>query len=80
MIPTLRRSALAAAALDGLNVASLGLMAVVAGQLAVAAVRDWLTAAIALASAVLLLRFRINASWLVLGGAIAGAAATWIRS
>jgi chromate transporter len=53
---------------------------VVASQLGVAAVRDWLTAAIALASAVLLLRFRINASWLVLGGAIAGAAATWIRS
>jgi chromate transporter len=80
LIPTLRRSALAGAALDGLNVASLGLMAVVAGQLAVAAVGDWLTAGIALASAALLLRFRINASWLVLGGAVAGAAATWIQS
>ncbi len=76
LIPKLRRSALAAAALDGLNVASLALMAVVTGQLGAAAVRDWLGAAVALASVILLFRFRVNTTWLVLGGAAVGVLAT----
>jgi chromate transporter len=75
-LPILRRSAVVAAALDGLNVASLALMAVVTGQLGLAAVRDWLGAAIALVSAVLLLRFQVNTTWLVLGGAVVGVLAT----
>ena len=33
---------------------------------------DWLTIGLAVASALLLLRFRINSAWLVLGGALAG--------
>jgi chromate transporter len=40
---------------------------------------DWLTAVIVIASAVLLLRFRINSAWLVLGGAIIGIAARLVR-
>ncbi|HEY3170369.1 MAG TPA: chromate transporter [Thermoanaerobaculia bacterium] len=72
LIPKLRRSALAGAALDGMNVGSLALMAVVTAQLGVAAVRDALTAGVALVSAVLLLRFRLNTTWLVLGGALIG--------
>jgi putative chromate ion transporter len=71
-ITWLRRSAIAGAFLDGVNVASLGLMAAASSQLARAAVRDVLTALIALASLVLLLRFRVNSTWLVLGGAIVG--------
>jgi chromate transporter len=58
--------------LDGLNAASLALMAVVSFQLARSAVHDPMTAAIALGSAVLLFGFRIDATWLVLGGAIVG--------
>ena len=72
LIPRLRRSPTAGAFLDGVNAASLALMAVVCWQLGRAALVDWLTALIALASAVMLVRFRVNSVWLVLGGALAG--------
>jgi chromate transporter len=72
LVPRLRRSAVAGAFLDGVNLASLALMAVVTAQLARAAVVDLPTALLAGTSAVLLLRFRVNSSWLVLGGAAAG--------
>jgi chromate transporter len=72
LVPRLRRSKVAGAFLDGVNVASLALMAAVTGQLAWGAVRDVPTALLALASAVLLLRFRVNATWLVAGGALVG--------
>jgi chromate transporter len=74
LIPLIRRSATAGAFLDGVNVASLALMAAVSYQLGRAAIVDWVTIALAIASAVLLLRFRINSAWLVLGGAILGIA------
>ena len=74
IVPRLRRSLAAAAVLDGVNVASLALMAAVAVQLARSALVDALTLAIAAASAVLLLRFRVNSAWLVLGGAALGLA------
>jgi chromate transporter len=54
------------------NVASLALMAAVSFQLARAAVLDVPTALIAIVSLVLLLRFRLNSTFLVLGGAIVG--------
>jgi chromate transporter len=76
LVPRIRRWPLAAAALDGVNVASLALMAVVTVQLARAALVDPLTIALAGASAVLLLRYRINSAWLVMAGAIAGVAAS----
>ncbi len=72
LIPRLRRSAVAGAFLDGLNVASLALMVTVTWHLGRAALTDPLSIGLALASAVLLLRFRVNSAWLVLGGAIAG--------
>ncbi|HEY2736993.1 MAG TPA: chromate efflux transporter [Thermoanaerobaculia bacterium] len=72
LIPRLRRSALAGAALDGIVVASLGLMLVVALQLARAALVDPLTVGIAAISGVALLRFRVNASWLVVAAALLG--------
>jgi chromate transporter len=74
LVPRLRRSAAAGAFLDGVNVAALALMAVVTGQLARGAIRDVPTLAIAIAGAFLLLRYRVNASWLVLGGALLGMA------
>jgi chromate transporter len=79
LIPLIRRSATAGAFLDGVNVASLALMAAVSYQLGRSAIVDWLTIGLAVASAVLLLRFRINSAWLVLGGALAGIAAQFIR-
>jgi chromate transporter len=74
LVPRLRRSPTAGAFLDGINVASLALMSVVTWQLGRSAVGDLPTALLASASAVLLLRFRVNSSWLVLGGALTGLA------
>ena len=79
LIPFLRRSATAGAFLDGVNVASLALMAAVSYQLGRSAIVDGLTIALAAASAVLLLRFRINSAWLVLGGALVGIAVSVCR-
>ncbi|HWX38652.1 MAG TPA: chromate efflux transporter [Candidatus Sulfotelmatobacter sp.] len=79
LIPHIRRSPTASAFLDGVNVASLALMAVVSYQLGRSAIVDWLTAALAIASLLLLVRFRTNSVWLVLGGAIIGIAARLIR-
>ncbi|MHB8874448.1 MAG: chromate efflux transporter [Myxococcaceae bacterium] len=72
LVPRLRASPSAGAFLDGVNVASLALMAVVTAQLGSAAIVDVPTAALAAAGAVLLLRFKLSSTWLVLGGAGAG--------
>jgi chromate transporter len=79
LVPHIRRSAAAGAFLDGVNVASLALMATVSFQLGRSAMVDWLTVSLAIASAILLLRFRINSAWLVLGGALIGIAATFVN-
>jgi chromate transporter len=78
LVPHIRRSAAAGAFLDGVNVASLALMATVSYQLGRSAIVDWLTISLAFASAILLLRFRIDSAWLVLGGALIGIAAQFI--
>lgn len=71
-IPRLRASPIAAAFLDGLNVASLALMVVVTWQLARVALVDGRTVALAAATAFILLKYRLNSAWLVLGGALIG--------
>jgi chromate transporter len=68
----IRRSEAAGAFLDGVNVASLSLMAVVTWQLSRAALGDWPTVALLVASLVLLMRYHLNSAWLVFGGAITG--------
>jgi chromate transporter len=72
LIPRLRRSPWAAGFLDGVNAASLGLMAVVTWQLGRAAIVDGLTALLAVLAAALVLSVKINSAWLVLAGGIAG--------
>jgi len=72
LIPRIRRSALAGAFLDGVIIGSLALMGVVAWQLGRAAIVDFTTVAIALVSAILLFRFRVNSAWLVIGAAVVG--------
>ena len=79
LIPYIRRSATAGAFLDGVNVASLALMAAVSYQLGRSAIVDWLTVGLAITSAILLLRFRTNSAWLVLGGGLVGIAAQLVR-
>jgi chromate transporter len=72
LVPRIRKSPLAGAVLDGVNVAALALMAVVTWPLFRSSVTDRLTLAIMAVSLVLLLRFRVNSMWLVLGGAVLG--------
>jgi chromate transporter len=79
LIPRLRRSRGAGAFLDGVNVASLALMAVVGAELARAAIVDALTAALAIASALALWRWRASSAWLVLGAGAVGGLAQWLR-
>lgn len=74
LVPRLRASPVAGAFLDGVNLASLALMAVVTLHLAAGAVTGAAAAALAVAAAVLLFRCRVSSSWLVLGGAALGAA------
>jgi len=62
----------AGAFLDGVIIASLALMASVTYSLGRDAVIDLPTALLVLGSAILLVRFRLNSLWLVLGGALIG--------
>ena len=70
----LRQSRMAGAFLDGVNVASLALMVVVTWQLGRTALVDWLTISFALAAGVWMLFYRVNSTWLILGGAALGLA------
>jgi chromate transporter len=72
LIPRLRKSTWLGSLLDGVNVASLGLMAAVAWQLGRSSLIDTPATLVAIGALVLLLRFRINPTWLVLGGACVG--------
>lgn len=69
-----RRSPAVAAVLDGVNAASLAFMAVVSVKLAFESLVDPLTIVLALASAGLLWRTRVNPTWLLLAGALLGLA------
>lgn len=79
LVPRVRQSPLAGAILDGVNVAALALIAVVAWQLFRLAVVDWTTLVLAGLSFLLLIRYRVNSVWLVLGGAFIGIGMTWLH-
>ena len=79
LVPRLRRYPWTAAMLDGVNVAAVGLMAAVTWLLGRDAIVDPLTAAVAIATAFLLIRFRVNSAWLVAAGAMVGLAASQLR-
>ena len=79
LLPKLRRSPSAAAFLDGVNAAAVALMALVAALLGRTAIVDPFTALLAAACLVAALRFRVNAAWLVLGGALLGLAVQALR-
>jgi chromate transporter len=69
LIPKIRNSAWASAFLDGVNASALGLMAAVTLQLGASSLVDPLTVAIAAGAGILLLRFKVNSTWIILGGA-----------
>lgn len=72
LIPRIRNSGWVSSLLDGVNVASLGLMAAVTYQLGQASLIDLPTLLITLVSLALLIRLRINSTWLIVGGALIG--------
>ncbi|MGA3195697.1 MAG: chromate efflux transporter [Terriglobales bacterium] len=72
LIPRVRRSPVAGAALDGVVAGSLALMAVVAWQLGKASIMNWTTLAIFLVALIGLLRFRLNSAWLIGVAAVFG--------
>ena len=69
LIPRLRQSAVASAFLDAVNASAIGLMTAVTVELARHALIDWGAWVIAIISAAVLFRYKINSAWLVLGGA-----------
>ena len=71
-LPKLRKSPLAGAFLDGVNASAVALMAFVGWQFGRASLVNVPAVILAALSAVLVFRYRINSSWLVLGGAVAG--------
>jgi chromate transporter len=79
-VAKLRSSAWASSFLDGVNAASMGLMAVVTYTLGRAAIVDGLTIAIALLSSATIFRFKLNSIWLILIGGMIGIIAKTIES
>ncbi len=72
VLPRLRKSPTAGIFLDGVNAAAVALMAFVGFQFAREAVMTPLAVVIAVVSAVLIFRFKVNSAWVVLGGAAIG--------
>jgi chromate transporter len=68
----LRKSPMAGAFLDGINVAAVALMAFVGWQFARETLLRAPAVSIAAIAVVLVMRFRVNSAWLILGGAVAG--------
>jgi chromate transporter len=72
LIPRIRKSEWVSSLLDGVNVASLGLMVAVTWQLGRASLTGPVPIIIAFMSFVSLIWFKVNATWLVVGGGLVG--------
>jgi chromate transporter len=80
IVPRLRRSKAAGDFLDGVNAASLALMAAVTWRLGRSVLANpevvwWLNGSawvLAFGTFILLIRYHINSAWLILGGAVVG--------
>jgi chromate transporter len=79
LIPKIRSSPWAASLLDGVNASALGLMAAVTIQLASSSLIDFFTVIIGMLSLILLLRYKVNSTWLIAGGALAGFLISFMR-
>jgi chromate transporter len=78
-VPRLRRSPWFGALLDGVNIVSLALVVGVTVGLGRASLIDPLTSALCVLALVILLRFKVNSTWLILGGALLGFLAFSLR-
>lgn len=72
IVPRLRQSPWSRAFLDSVNVAAVALMVWVLLQIGRSTLIDWQAWLIAIVATILAIRFKLNAAWLVLGGAVAG--------
>ena len=72
LLDRMRASKVVSHVLDGVNAAAIALMAAVTIQLGQAALVSLPTVLVFLASAVLLIRFKVNSTWLIIGGGVAG--------
>jgi chromate transporter len=72
LLPRIRNSPILSRFLDGVIIASLALMAAVTWDLSQAALVDITTIGLGLATGVLLFRYRINTTWLILLGIVVG--------
>jgi len=72
LIPRMRSSPWLGGFLDGVNIAALALMAAVTWQLGRASLIDLPSVVIAAISLALLIRFRVNSTWLILTGGMLG--------
>lgn len=68
----LRKNPILSIVLDGVNVASIALMAAVTIKLGIATLIGWQSIIIFLVSAILLIKTKINSTWLILAGSIIG--------
>ncbi len=80
LVPRLRQLPLAGGVLDGVNVASLALMAVVSWQLGRAALVDFVTIGLTIGSFAALVYFRVNSAWLISTGAAIDWLVSWVPS
>jgi len=74
ILPWVRKSSWAGAFLDGVNVASLGLMAGVTLYLGRAALVDPFAIMLSMVALFLVVRRKVNSAWLILGGGLLGIA------
>lgn len=72
VVPRLRRNRWASAFLDSVNVSAVALMAVVLIRLGEQVLINIPSAGIALATALLLYRYKVNSGLIIIGGAAAG--------
>lgn len=62
--------------LDGVNIASLGLMAVVSFKLGIASLTDGSAIGIFIVSIFVLIKYKVNSAWVIVAGGLVG----WISS
>ena len=79
LVPGIRRSPVAGAALDGVNVASVALMLVVTWQLGRSVFVDLVSILTAVIALVVIATRRVSPTWVVLAAALIGIGAAWLR-
>lgn len=75
----LRQSPWVAAFLDSVNASAVALMAGVTVRLGADALRNWIAWVIAVSALLVLLRWKVNPAWIVVGGGVAGLIISVVR-